>query len=85
LAFQHLAGNEWLTQMVHDLIKILNLSRHRSLHHRGRIEESCKEHLAVFEALKARDANKAEILMKEHIQNQREALRRLKFEQRLTA
>jgi DNA-binding GntR family transcriptional regulator len=85
LALQHLAGNEWLTQMVHDLRRILNLSRHRSLHHRGRIEESCKEHLAVFEALKARDAKKAEVLMKDHIQNQREALRQLKSEQRLSA
>jgi DNA-binding GntR family transcriptional regulator len=85
LAIQQLAGNEWLTQMVHDLRRILNLSRHRSLHHRGRIEESCKEHLSIFEALKARDAKKAEILMKDHIQNQREALRHLKFEQRLTA
>ncbi|MEY3848430.1 MAG: hypothetical protein RL615_1420, partial [Pseudomonadota bacterium] len=28
---------------------------------------------------------KAETLMKDHIQNQREALRHLKFEQRLTA
>jgi DNA-binding GntR family transcriptional regulator len=85
LAIQHLAGNEWLTQMVHDLRRILNLSRHRSLHHPGRIEASCKEHLAVFEALKARDAKQAEILMKDHIQNQREALRQLKSEQRLTA
>jgi DNA-binding GntR family transcriptional regulator len=85
VAIQHLAGNEWLTQMVHDLRRILNLSRHRSLHHRGRIEESCKEHMAVFEALKARDGKKAEILMKDHIQNQREALRQLKSEQRLTA
>ena len=85
VAIQHLAGNEWLTQMVHDLRRILNLSRHRSLHHRGRIEESCKEHMAVFEALKARDAKRAEILMKDHIQNQREALRQPNSEQRLTA
>jgi DNA-binding GntR family transcriptional regulator len=55
------------------------------LHHRGRIEESCKEHQAIFEALKARDAKKAEVLMKDHIQNQREALRQLKSEQRLSA
>ena len=85
VAIQHLAGNEWLTQMVHDLRRILNLSRHRSLHHRGRIEESCKEHLAIFEALKVRDGKRAEDLMKDHIQNQREALRQLKSEQRLTA
>ena len=85
VAIQTLAGNEWLTHMVHDLRRILNLSRHRSLHHKGRIEESCAEHLSIFEALKKRDAQSAEQLMKMHILNQREALKLLKLEQRLTA
>jgi len=85
IAIQTLAGNEWLTHMVHDLSRILNLSRHRSLHHKGRIEESCAEHLAIFDALKKRDAQNAEQLMKLHILNQREALKLLKLEQRLSA
>lgn len=85
IAIQTLAGNEWLTHMVYDLRRILNLSRHRSLHHKGRIEESCAEHLAIFDALKKRDAQNAEQLMKLHILNQREALKLLKLEQRLSA
>ncbi|MFM9114357.1 MAG: GntR family transcriptional regulator, partial [Polynucleobacter victoriensis] len=84
IAIQTLAGNEWLTHMVHDLRRILNLSRHRSLHHKGRIEESCREHLGIFDALKKRDAQNAEQLMKLHILNQREALKLLKLEQRLS-
>ncbi len=85
LAIQKLAGNEWLTHMVHDLRRILNLARHRSLHQKGRIEESCKEHMAVFKALKLRNGEQAEQLMKQHILNQREVLRQMKFDQRLSA
>ena len=76
-AIQSLAGNEWLANMVNDLRRMLNLSRHRSLHHKGRIEESCQEHLSIFSALKAGDAQEAERLMKQHIMRQREVLKYL--------
>jgi DNA-binding GntR family transcriptional regulator len=75
VAIQNLASNEWLTRMVQDLRRILNLSRHRSLHLNGRIGQSCAEHLAIFAALKARDGAGAEIAMKNHIMRQREALK----------
>jgi len=84
-AIQSLAGNEWLTNMVTDLRRILNLSRHRSLHHKGRIEESCQEHLSIFEALKLRDAVEAERLMKTHILRQREVLKLLQTSEMLAA
>ena len=84
-AIQSLAGNEWLTNMVNDLRRILNLSRHRSLHHKGRIEESCQEHLSIFEALKIRNAQQAEELMKTHILRQREVLKYLKSPEVLSA
>lgn len=77
VAIQNLAGNEWLTRMVHDLRRVLNLSRHRSLHLQGRIADSCKEHLSIFSALKARDSVGAEAAMKTHILRQREALKKL--------
>jgi DNA-binding GntR family transcriptional regulator len=80
-----LAGNEWLTNMVTDLRRILNLSTHRSLHHKGRIEESCQEHLSIFEALKSRDAVEAERLMKTHILRQREVLKLLQTSEMLAA
>ena len=75
VAIQNLASNEWLTRMVQDLRRILNLSRHRSLHLTGRIGQSCAEHLAIFAALKARDGAGAETAMKNHIMRQREALK----------
>lgn len=84
-AIQNLAGNEWLTNMVNDLRRILNLSRHRSLHHKGRIEESCQEHLSIFSALQSRDAMKAESLMKTHILRQREVLKMLQDSELLSA
>jgi DNA-binding GntR family transcriptional regulator len=84
-AIQNLAGNEWLTNMVNDLRRILNLSRHRSLHHKGRIEESCQEHLSIFSALRSRDAVEAEKLMKTHILRQREVLKMLQDSELLSA
>jgi DNA-binding GntR family transcriptional regulator len=84
LAIQALAGNEWLTRMLQDLRKILNLSRHRSLHQKGRIAESCKEHLSIFYALRARDAKAAEDAMKNHILRQRDALKNLEFDTPVT-
>ena len=75
VAIQNLASNEWLTRLVQDLRRILNLSRHRSLHLTGRIGQSCAEHLAIFAALKARDGAGAETAMKNHIMRQREALK----------
>jgi DNA-binding GntR family transcriptional regulator len=71
--------------MVNDLRRILNLSRHRSLHHKGRIEESCQEHLSIFDALKTGNAQQAEELMKTHILRQREVLKYLKSPEVLSA
>ncbi|WP_336235565.1 GntR family transcriptional regulator [Achromobacter dolens] len=76
-AVQVLAGNQWLVDMVGNLRKVLSLSRHRSLAWPGRIEESCAEHLAIFEALKARDPERAEALARHHLMRQLEVLRAL--------
>lgn len=77
---QRLAGNVWLTGVIEDLRKVLRLSRHKSLMLPGRMAQSCAEHFAVFEALKARDPQRAEGLMKTHLLNQRAALRVLDSE-----
>jgi hypothetical protein len=63
--------------MVGNLRKVLSLSRHRSLAWPGRIEESCGEHLAIFEALRARDSERAEALARHHLMRQLEVLRTL--------
>ena len=77
-----LAGNRWLAQVIADLRKILRLARQQQLRAPGRLAVSLSEHLAVFAALKARDAQGAEAAMRTHITRQRDALRELTREQR---
>ena len=76
-AVQALAGNQWLSDVVGNLRKVLSLSRHRSLSQPGRIQQSCAEHLAIFAALKARDCEAAQALAHTHLMRQLEALRAL--------
>ena len=68
--------------MVGQLRKVLSLSRHRSLSWPGRIEESCAEHLAIYAALKARDAQGAEALARNHLMRQLEVLRAWRWPRR---
>lgn len=77
-----LAGNRWLAGAISGLRKIVKLARLQQLHAPGRLEQSLSEHLAVFAALKARDAEGAEAAMRTHLTRQREALRALARAQR---
>jgi len=72
-----LADNRWLAQVIGDLRKILRLARLQQLHAPGRLAQSLAEHIAVYAALKARDAEGAEAAMRTHLTRQREALREL--------
>ena len=72
-----LANNKWLGQVIGDLRKIVKLARLQQLHAPGRLEQSLSEHMAVFAALKARDADGAEAAMRTHLTRQRVALRDL--------
>ncbi len=76
-AIIQIAGNRWLTQVIGDLRKILKLARLQQLNAPGRMAQSLAEHLAVFAALRARDAQGAEAAMRTHLLRQREALRDL--------
>jgi DNA-binding GntR family transcriptional regulator len=76
-----LADNRWLAQVIGGLRKILKLARLQQLHAPGRLEQSLSEHLAVFAALKARDADGADAAMRTHLTRQREALRELARQQ----
>lgn len=73
-AIQELADNRWLSDLIDNLRHVLSLSRHKSLALPGRVQASCTEHLAIFQALKARDSNGAEALTREHLINQLHAL-----------
>lgn len=72
-----LANNRWLAQVIGDLRKIVKLARLQQLHAPGRLEQSLSEHMAVYAALKARDAEGAEAAMRTHLTRQRVALREL--------
>ena len=72
-----LAGNRWLAHVIGDLRKIVKLARLQQLHAPGRLDQSLAEHLAVFAALKARDAEGAEAAMRTHLSRQRVALSEL--------
>lgn len=72
-----LANNRWLAQVIGDLRKIVKLARLQQLHAPGRLEQSLSEHMAVYAALKARDADGAEAAMRTHLTRQRVALRDL--------
>lgn len=72
-----IAGNKWLAQVISDLRKILKLARLQQLNAPGRLAQSLAEHMAIFAALKAGDAEGAEAAMRTHLTRQREALRQL--------
>ncbi|WP_302173369.1 GntR family transcriptional regulator [uncultured Hydrogenophaga sp.] len=72
-----LADNRWLAQVIGDLRKLLRLARLQQLHAPGRLAQSLAEHMVVYAALKARDAEGAEAAMRTHLVRQREALREL--------
>ena len=72
-----LANNRWLAQVIGDLRKIVKLARLQQLHAPGRLEQSLSEHMAVYAALKAHDAEGAEAAMRTHLTRQRVALREL--------
>jgi len=76
-AIIRLADNRWLVQVIGDLRKIVKLARLQQLHAPGRLDQSLSEHLAVFAALKARDAEGADAAMRTHLTRQRGALREL--------
>jgi DNA-binding GntR family transcriptional regulator len=82
-----LANNRWLAQVIGDLRKIVKLARLQQLHAPGRLEQSLSEHMAVYAALKAHDAERAEAAMRTHLTRQRVALRELARNQksRITA
>ncbi len=72
-----LSNNKWLASTINGLRKMAKLARLQQLSAPGRLEQSCAEHMAVFAALKAQDADGADAAMRTHITRQREALRAL--------
>lgn len=76
-AIQDLANNPWLSGLVDSLRNRLCLYRHKTLSLPGRIEQSCAEHLAIFAALKQRDAALAQSITQDHLLKQIAVLHQL--------
>lgn len=76
-AVQAIADNRWLLQVIEDLRKVIKLSRQHSLFGEGRLEQSLSEHRAILTAIGARDEERAELLMRAHINSGRAALARI--------
>ncbi len=73
LRLLEIADNRWRLQMVADLRKVMKLNRHHSLFRQGRLEASLNEHRQIMSALRARNADRAQRLMRQHIANGKEA------------
>ena len=68
-----IADNRWRIQLVADLRKVMKLNRHHSLFKQGRLQASLKEHRQLMTALKARNGERAQALMQQHMAAGREA------------
>lgn len=77
-AVQALAGNRWLDRATGDLRRFMRLLRGRQLNLPGRIEASLDEHRALMDALRRRDAGRAERVMHDHLMAQLAALKALR-------
>ncbi|MBB6578196.1 DNA-binding GntR family transcriptional regulator [Comamonas odontotermitis] len=76
-AFITLADNRWLAQTIADLRRILRLARLQQLSAPGRLAGSLQEHLHIYEAMVAGNADAAEQAMRNHLLQQRKALQRM--------
>jgi DNA-binding GntR family transcriptional regulator len=75
---QALAANRWLDRATGELRRFLRLLRGRQLSLPGRIERSINEHRVLIDALRQRDAARAERAMHDHLMAQLQALQALR-------
>jgi DNA-binding GntR family transcriptional regulator len=64
-----IADNRWRKQLVADLRKVMKLNRHNSLFKQGRLQASLKEHRRIMAAIKARNGERAQLLVQQHFAN----------------
>ncbi|HEX9401591.1 MAG TPA: GntR family transcriptional regulator [Anaeromyxobacter sp.] len=73
-AIQEVAANPWLSRTVGELRRFLRLLRGRQLRVANRMEASLAEHRKLMRALRRRDPEEAERVMRAHLMAQRAAL-----------
>ncbi len=69
-----IAGNRWLLQFINEMRKVMKLVRFHSLTSEGRMEQSVAEHRQIMAAIRERDADSAEKLMRDHLLSGRDAV-----------
>lgn len=79
---QAVAANRWLQRVTGDLRQFMRLWRGRQLALPGRIDASINEHRVLLDALRQRDAARAERAMHDHLLAQLTALRALRQRER---
>jgi len=62
-----IGGNRWLLQFIDEMRKVMRLVRFHSLASEGRVEQSVAEHRQIMAAIRKRDAESAEQLMRDHL------------------
>lgn len=72
-ALHEIAGNRWLLQFINEMRKVMRLVRFHSLASEGRMEQSVAEHRQIMAAIRKRDAEGAEKLMRDHLLSGRDA------------
>jgi DNA-binding GntR family transcriptional regulator len=75
---QELAGSRRLAQVIDDIRKVLQLTRHNSLLRQGRPEESLSEHRRIMAALRDHAPEAAQAAMHDHLMAGRAAYAGLK-------
>lgn len=73
---QNVAGNRWQKDILMNLRRVLWLAHHITIWLPERLQESIEEHRALLKAFIAADQVAASNIMRTHVMNQREALRR---------
>jgi DNA-binding GntR family transcriptional regulator len=76
-ALQDLAGNRWLRQLIEETRKFIKLTRRDSLNLDGRLKQSLAEHRGILAAVRHRNPDEADRLMRDHLLSGRAALARL--------
>ena len=76
---QTLADNRWLARATGDLRRFMRLWRGRQLKLPGRIQASLNEHRVLLDAMRSRDAVRAERAMHDHLMAQLGALKALQL------
>jgi len=71
--------NKRLVNIMANLYTLIHVFRVRVGRDKRKAEQAIKEHEAILEAIKARDANKAEMMMMEHIEKSKSYIFNLKI------